>query len=135
MPTPPAGCHHCSEWADHLRAAQDEEAIIYADIDLADIIPVKQACDSAGHYARPDVFLFRLRPPAVGMTPERRLTTIRVRLTCRSARSFLGGLDQGSGRQAEGEIRAPLAQHQSVIDKRLEQRGHLVHTDGAPGLV
>lgn len=41
---------------------RDDEAIIYADIDLADIVPVKRACDSAGHYARPDVFCFGVRP-------------------------------------------------------------------------
>jgi nitrilase len=41
---------------------RDNEAIVYADIDLADIIPVKRACDSAGHYARPDVFSFGVRP-------------------------------------------------------------------------
>lgn len=34
---------------------RDKEAIVYADIDLADIILAKYACDSAGHYARPDV--------------------------------------------------------------------------------
>ena len=54
---------------------KDEEAIIYADIDLADIIPVKQACDSAGHYARPDVFFFGLRPSAVGMSPGESVPT------------------------------------------------------------
>jgi nitrilase len=32
-----------------------KEGIIYADIDLEQIILMKQACDSAGHYARPDV--------------------------------------------------------------------------------
>ena len=43
---------------------RDEETILHADIDLADIITMKQPCDSAGHYARPDVFFFGLRPPA-----------------------------------------------------------------------
>lgn len=33
----------------------DDEAILYADIDLSDIILSKYACDSVGHYARPDV--------------------------------------------------------------------------------
>lgn len=44
---------------------RDDEAILYADIDLADIIPVKYACDSAGHYTRPDVFRFGINeaPP------------------------------------------------------------------------
>ena len=32
-----------------------KEGIIYADIDLEQIILMKQACDSVGHYARPDV--------------------------------------------------------------------------------
>ncbi|MBN1319734.1 MAG: carbon-nitrogen hydrolase family protein [Thermoleophilia bacterium] len=44
---------------------KDEESILYADIDLADIVIMKQPCDSAGHYARPDVFSFGLLPPAV----------------------------------------------------------------------
>ena len=35
---------------------RDTEAIVYGDIDLNDITLVKYACDSAGHYARPDVF-------------------------------------------------------------------------------
>ncbi len=42
----------------------DEEAILYADLDLADIVPVKYACDSAGHYARPDVFRFGINQAA-----------------------------------------------------------------------
>jgi nitrilase len=33
----------------------DKEGIIYAEIDLEQIILMKYACDSAGHYARPDV--------------------------------------------------------------------------------
>lgn len=33
----------------------DEEAILYADLDLSQIVFIKYACDSAGHYARPDV--------------------------------------------------------------------------------
>jgi len=37
-----------------------EEKIIYADIDLTDIIRAKYACDSIGHYARPDVFQFKI---------------------------------------------------------------------------
>jgi aliphatic nitrilase len=62
----------------------DDEAIIYADIDLADIVPIKQVCDSAGHYARPDVFLFGLRPPLAGAAagesvPPRRCGPIRER--------------------------------------------------------
>lgn len=34
---------------------RDTEAIVYADIDLSEIVMTKYACDSAGHYARPDV--------------------------------------------------------------------------------
>jgi hypothetical protein len=33
----------------------DKEGIVYGEIDLELIILVKYACDSAGHYARPDV--------------------------------------------------------------------------------
>jgi nitrilase len=33
----------------------DKEGIVYGEIDLEQIILVKYACDSAGHYARPDV--------------------------------------------------------------------------------
>lgn len=38
-----------------------EEKIIYADIDLRDIIKSKRMFDVAGHYARPDVFHFEVR--------------------------------------------------------------------------
>lgn len=54
---------------------RDDEAIIYADIDLFDIVPVKYACDSAGHYARPDVFAFGVRPAPGGSTLGDRAAT------------------------------------------------------------
>ena len=55
---------------------RDDEAIIYADIDLFDIVPVKYACDSAGHYARPDVFAFGVRPePSGGTLSDRAAAT------------------------------------------------------------
>jgi len=37
-----------------------EEGILYADIDLQQIIEVKRMFDSVGHYARPDVFNFSI---------------------------------------------------------------------------
>jgi len=37
----------------------EEEGILYADIDLSDIIAAKRMFDVAGHYARPDVFEFK----------------------------------------------------------------------------
>jgi nitrilase len=39
---------------------RDEEALIFAELNLADIVYVKYACDSVGHYARPDVVRLRL---------------------------------------------------------------------------
>ena len=36
----------------------EEEGILYADIDLSAIIAAKRMFDVAGHYARPDVFEF-----------------------------------------------------------------------------
>jgi aliphatic nitrilase len=33
----------------------EDETILYADLDLGQIVLAKYACDSAGHYARPDV--------------------------------------------------------------------------------
>ncbi len=38
-----------------------EEKIIYADIDLAEIITAKRMFDVVGHYSRPDVFDFRIK--------------------------------------------------------------------------
>jgi len=35
-----------------------EEGILYADIDLSEIIATKRRFDVVGHYARPDVFNF-----------------------------------------------------------------------------
>jgi len=37
-----------------------EEGIIYADIDLQEIIVAKRRFDVVGHYARPDVFNFTI---------------------------------------------------------------------------
>ena len=39
---------------------EGEEGIIYAEIDLREIIKAKRMFDAVGHYARPDVFDFRL---------------------------------------------------------------------------
>lgn len=38
-----------------------EEGILYADIDLSEIIACKRRFDVVGHYARPDVFEFKVR--------------------------------------------------------------------------
>ena len=37
------------------------EGILYADIDLTEIIKAKRMFDVVGHYSRPDVFEFRLK--------------------------------------------------------------------------
>jgi len=39
-----------------------EEGILYADIDLKDIISAKRMFDVVGHYSRPDVFDFKVKP-------------------------------------------------------------------------
>jgi aliphatic nitrilase len=48
---------------------RDDEAILYADLDLSQIVYVKYICDSAGHYARPDVLrlLANFEPQPVAM--------------------------------------------------------------------
>ena len=38
-----------------------EEGILYADIDLQQIIKAKRMFDVVGHYSRPDVFEFNLK--------------------------------------------------------------------------
>ena len=39
----------------------DQEGILFADLDLAEVVQAKFDLDVAGHYARPDVFEFRVR--------------------------------------------------------------------------
>lgn len=38
-----------------------EEGILYADIDLQQIIKAKRMFDAVGHYSRPDVFSFKVK--------------------------------------------------------------------------
>ena len=52
---------------------RDDEAIVYAELDLGVIAFAKYFADGAGHYARPDVFSF-----GVDRTPQEPLTTQRV---------------------------------------------------------
>ena len=40
--------------------AKDEETILYAEIDVAKVLEERQNFDPAGHYARKDVFDFRV---------------------------------------------------------------------------
>lgn len=48
---------------------RDDEAILYAEIDLSQIVYIKYVCDSAGHYARPDVLrlLANYEPQSVAL--------------------------------------------------------------------
>lgn len=38
----------------------EEETLLYGQLDLADIVMMKYACDSIGHYARPDVLQLKM---------------------------------------------------------------------------
>ena len=40
---------------------KEKEEIIYADLDLSEITAAKRMFDAAGHYARPDVFEFKVK--------------------------------------------------------------------------
>ena len=40
----------------------DKEGLIYADLDMNEIVRGKYDLDVAGHYARPDIFEFKVRP-------------------------------------------------------------------------
>jgi nitrilase len=44
---------------------ETEEGILYADIDLQQIIAAKRMFDAVGHYARPDVFEFTVKPKSI----------------------------------------------------------------------
>ncbi len=46
--------------ADYL--PEDQEGIVYADIDLDEILLAKTSCDPLGHYARPDVLRLMFNP-------------------------------------------------------------------------
>ena len=43
-------------WANHRRPLFDQEGILYADLDLTEVVRSKVDFDVTGHYARPDVF-------------------------------------------------------------------------------
>jgi aliphatic nitrilase len=45
-----------------LPLAEDEEGILYADLDFSLIAIAKSAADPVGHYSRPDVFQLRFNP-------------------------------------------------------------------------
>jgi len=48
------------------RLAADEEGILYADINLAEIAMAKQAADPVGHYSRRDVFTLQFNDQSLG---------------------------------------------------------------------
>jgi aliphatic nitrilase len=56
--------------------AEDEEGILYADIDLAHIALAKQAADPVGHYARPDVFTLQFNRTANAVTAPLSLPSV-----------------------------------------------------------
>ena len=50
----------------------DQEGILYADIDLAEVSRSKMDFDVVGHYARPDVFEIRIKdqPETIKIQPQ-----------------------------------------------------------------
>jgi len=40
-----------------------QETILYAEVDLSDVVVAKRMFDVAGHYSRPDIFEFKVRNP------------------------------------------------------------------------
>ena len=40
---------------------EGEEGILYAEIDLQQVIKAKRMFDAVGHYSRPDVFIFKTK--------------------------------------------------------------------------
>lgn len=54
----------------------DDEAIIYADLDMAMIMKAKYACDSVGHYARPDVVRLSINRSTYSVFEEHGVTPV-----------------------------------------------------------
>ena len=70
---------------------ENNEGIIYADIDLGDSIYMKNACDTVGHYTRPDLLqlLFNRETP----TPVIEVTSERVVLTSKQLTHLLSNYE------------------------------------------
>ena len=67
----------------------DQEGILYAELDLADVVRAKYDFDVVGHYARPDVFQLTVNEQPL-LPVRRQWLSVAITCSCRTSRPTLG---------------------------------------------